>query len=189
MTTDDQATSKAKLDRSISLFWANVLSILWIAPLMLLFVPLYSILWGAGAAQSGLAAFMGNPITFLLLFGGGIVAHEVLHGLTWQWRLGRRGVVEYGVKWRLLTPYAHLKQPVSAADYRIATWMPGVVVGFAPMLVGLFIGLRALFWFGILFTWAAGGDMLVLWQLRGVPGSAKVEDHPSRAGCYVYQEQ
>ena len=36
---------------------------------------------------------------------------------------------------------------------------------------------------------AAGGDWLVLWLLRGVSPGAFVEDHPTRAGCYVLEPE
>jgi hypothetical protein len=38
---------------------------------------------------------------------------------------------------------------------------------------------------GALFVLATGGDLLVLWVIRELPASALVEDHPTRAGCYV----
>jgi hypothetical protein len=41
--------------------------------------------------------------------------------------------------------------------------------------------------FGLLFTFAAGGDALVLWLLRGVAPHRLVEDHPTRAGCFVWE--
>jgi hypothetical protein len=31
----------------------------------------------------------------------------------------------------------------------------------------------------------AGGDLIVVWTIRGVPGRARVLDHPSRVGCRV----
>jgi hypothetical protein len=40
---------------------------------------------------------------------------------------------------------------------------------------------------GGLFILAAGGDFLILWSIRGVDKDALVEDHPTRAGCYVLQ--
>ncbi len=39
--------------------------------------------------------------------------------------------------------------------------------------------------FGMVFTFVAGGDLAVLWTLRGVSGSAMVRDHPERVGCYI----
>jgi len=37
----------------------------------------------------------------------------------------------------------------------------------------------------MVFIFAAGGDLLVLWVIRNVDARAMVQDHPSRAGCLV----
>jgi hypothetical protein len=88
----------------------------------------------------------------------------------------------------MLTPYAHLKRPIEAWQYRIGCWMPGLIVGLLPLLYGLATGQSGWFWYGVLFTWGAAGDAMVLWLIRDVPGHAIVEDHPARAGCYIYDE-
>jgi len=38
-----------------------------------------------------------------------------------------------------------------------------------------------------LFTIAAGGDFIVLWILRKTDSNNLVEDHPTRAGCFIYE--
>ncbi len=45
-----------------------------------------------------------------------------------------------------------------------------------------------LFWFGLVFTWVASGDAMILWMIRGVSPDTVVEDHPERAGCWVVRE-
>ena len=66
--------------------------------------------------------------------------------------------------------------------------MPGLLLGIVPMVVGVVIGSGWLLFFGAISTLAAGGDMLILWLLRGVPGHRLVEDHPTNAGCFVLRE-
>ncbi|HET6528317.1 MAG TPA: hypothetical protein VFG39_06165, partial [Balneolaceae bacterium] len=39
--------------------------------------------------------------------------------------------------------------------------------------------------FGLLFTLAAGGDILILWLLRKVDDGLLVQDHPDLVGCVV----
>lgn len=63
--------------------------------------------------------------------------------------------------------------------------MPGLVVGFLPMVVALGVGFSSLLIFGILFTCAAGGDLLVLWNLRKYPKNWRVKDHPEKIGFIV----
>lgn len=63
--------------------------------------------------------------------------------------------------------------------------MPLLLLGVLPSLLAIVGGQGGMMAFGLFFTFAAGGDMLILWLLRDVPGDALVEDHPVRAGCYV----
>jgi hypothetical protein len=73
--------------------------------------------------------------------------------------------------------------------YRWGAVMPGIITGFLPALVGLLTGSPAVFLIGLFFVFAAGGDLLILWLIRKVEKSALVEDHPTRAGCYVLISQ
>lgn len=41
--------------------------------------------------------------------------------------------------------------------------------------------------FGIIYTFAAGGDWIIRWLLHHVKPGTLVEDHLSRAGCYVIE--
>jgi hypothetical protein len=70
-------------------------------------------------------------------------------------------------------------------DYRIGASMPGLVLGIIPASTAIAFGWPSLLVVGILFTIAAGGDALVLWLIRSVPGDKSVADHPTRAGCVV----
>jgi hypothetical protein len=72
--------------------------------------------------------------------------------------------------------------------YRIGAAAPGFLLGIIPWLISLFNGSLLLFFFGLAYTSAAGGDFLVLWLLRPVKPNTLVEDHPSNAGCYVYEQ-
>lgn len=175
-----------KLDKSISILWANVISITFALPIFIIPTAVFAAVWGGNRVDAGLDAIFANVFAFLGLFIGGIVLHEALHGLTWQTLSNQRsGVVEYGVKWMLLTPYTHMKARISVRAYRLGTLMPGLVLGIIPLVVAMATGNGFLLWYGLIFTWAAGGDAIILWLLRDVPGDWLVEDHPSRAGCYV----
>jgi hypothetical protein len=63
--------------------------------------------------------------------------------------------------------------------------MPLLALGMAPYLLGLAFAEARLAAFGIVFTFVAGGDLAILWLLRGVARDAWVQDHSSRAGCLV----
>ncbi len=76
-----------------------------------------------------------------------------------------------------------------AKPYRIGAVMPLILLGILPSLYAIAEGQAGLIAFGLFFTFAAGGDMLILWLLRDIPANALVEDHPTRAGCYVLVEE
>lgn len=167
-------------DRSISLLTANVVAAVAVIPVMAIGVGLFTLLWGAGRY-----AFEMTWWAFVLLLVG-IVVHELLHGVGWQLTKASEDVsVEYGVKWAMLTPYAHLTGPIPLRAYRFGTVLPGVVLGLLPMVLGLALGHSDMLTFGIIFTWAAAGDFMVLWSLRDLPPDVRVEDHPDRAGARV----
>jgi hypothetical protein len=173
-----------KEDRSISLLWANVIGIGAAIPLYLGGILLFEALWGDGAYDLDVGLW---AVAIGLV---GIVVHELLHGMTWQLVAGAsRDLVEYGVKWQVLTPYAHLKAPIPARPYRWGAFMPGLILGLLPLAVGLASGNTTWLNLGLFFTWAASGDFTVLWLLRDVGPHRRVEDHPERAGAYVLPPQ
>jgi hypothetical protein len=176
---ETQASSGIE-DRSISLLKANLLAVAALIPVLLIGVGLFTLLWGSGSYTFEMTWIM------LGVFIVGIVVHELLHGVGWQ--LAKRAedvTVKYGVKWAVLTPYAHLTGPIRLHAYRIGTWLPGVVLGLVPWVLGLALGSSGVLTFGITFTWAAAGDFMVLWTLRDLPPDVRVEDHPDRAGARV----
>lgn len=117
-----------------------------------------------------------------------IVMHELIHGLTWRVAAkASSATITYGVHWKTLTPYAHVRGLMEVNAYRIGGLMPGLILGVIPYLLSLALGNTALLCFGVIHTLAAGGDGLILWSLRNVRQGTMVEDHPSRAGCYVIE--
>ncbi len=162
----------------------------------LLAVPIFLVLAGAYLLAftflwDGLPVrsfFTGRATLIALVTGIGL--HEVLHGL--GWKLAGRvswSDIRFGVHWKLLTPYAHCRAPISVQAYRLGTLLPAVVTGFIPATIGLVIGDAWITMLGALFLGAAGGDLLALWVLRSVPSDTRVLDHPSRLGCRILPDQ
>jgi hypothetical protein len=175
-----------KRDLSIPLSTATVYILLFLVPMMALLILPYNAIWGLESLLDGMYRFADWP-SFLFVILIGVPLHELIHALAWMW-FGRISLKEirFGVK--ALTPYAHCKVPIRARAYRIGAFMPAFLLGFLPYAIGLIGGDGWFTSFGLVFIFAAGGDLLVLWALRGVDGEAWVEDHPSRAGCYVMDE-
>jgi hypothetical protein len=79
----------------------------------------------------------------------------------------------------------HKKESISVAAYRWAALLPGLLLGVLPFLGALVSSSAWLAAWGIFFTLAASGDLLVVWLVRDVPSDALVIDHSSRCGCEV----
>lgn len=180
MNSDD------KVDYSIPVGEALIYSFVLAIPLAILLSVVYSIRWGFEQLMNGFNLLFGNLLVFLIIFIVCVVIHELIHGLAWAF-FGKKplSAIKFGIQIRTLTPYAHCKEPMKANAYRIGAFMPGFILGILPAIIGTLNGNGWLMAFGILFTIAAGGDFLVLWLIRGVDSSRMVEDHPTRAGCYV----
>lgn len=175
-----------KRDLSISMLRANLAALLVMIPVAIVQFILYSMLHGVLKMEFTLYPL---PILgFLALLIASIFVHEFIHGFTWV-IFGKKNfsAVRFGVQWKTLTPYAHLKEPVDVNLYRLSGFMPGFILGVLLFILSLALGNSYLLWFSIIQTAAASGDWLILWSLRGVKSGTLVEDHPSRAGCYVYE--
>jgi hypothetical protein len=174
-----------KRDLSVSPAAANLYGLITGLLPSVLLALLYLAIWGLPPFLEGAWEFV-QPILCLPAFVIGIVAHELIHGLAWATFAGKPwSAIHFGFHWKTLTPYAHCREPMDIRAYRLGAVMPGIVLGILPAVFGILTGNGWLHWFGLLFTGAAGGDFLVLWLLRGVEPGRLVEDHPTRAGCYV----
>ncbi len=179
-----------KRDLSLSMAQANLYTLIAILPPIMLLGLLFYLLWGAAAFWQGWFALFGNIGIMLLVILGGIVVHELIHGITWMLCGNKpRSTIKFGFQLKTLTPYAHCTEPLEVHAYRLGGLMPGLLLGIGPLLAGMVTGSGVLTIFGLFFTLAAGGDFLILWTLRSVQAGALVEDHPTRAGCYVLEPQ
>jgi hypothetical protein len=171
-------------DLSISLAQANVRTLAISLPLAGLMLAAYLALAPQRPGMMGMS--LGGGLLFLVMMIAGIVVHEAIHGLSWA-ALGRLPLkrIRFGFHAATLTPYAHALDPMSARAYRLGALMPALVLGVVPFAVGTALGSLVIALYGMVFVFAAGGDLLVLWLLRGVDPRARVLDHPSRAGCII----
>lgn len=119
----------------------------------------------------------------------GAAIHELVHGMTWA-MYAKKGwkSISFGVIWKLLTPYCHCDEPLKVREYIIGVLMPLLIVGIIPMILGLCLQSIFLTFFGALYIGGAAGDIMVVALLRHEPAENKVLDHPSEAGCLIYEE-
>ena len=122
------------------------------------------------------------PLLLILLLLAGMVLHELIHGVCIA-AFAKNGwkSVSFGFNIKTITPYAHCKEPLRPGAYRFSLVMPGILLGDIPVLISWFTGNILLLFFGILFYWAASGDIIILWLSRKL-NNGMLQDHPDKIG-------
>ena len=158
----------------------NLITVIMIIPITVLILLPFILIWGYETFKIGKDIFIDY---FLLILLGGIIIHELLHGLTWGY-FASNGFksIKYGIEWKFLTPYCHCKEPLKVKYYKIGVVMPLIVMGIIPSIIGLIFGYGEVLCFGIFFTWAAGGDIITVFMLRKLESDVYVSDHPKKMG-------
>lgn len=168
---------------------ANFYALFLVLPTTVVYMLPYGLLYGWTALGADLLHFISSLPLFLLAIVIGTILHETIHALCWSWLDGIPWEnIHFGFKWKSLTPYVHCPEPVEVRNYRWGVAMPGIVLGVVPYLLALILQNGWLLGFGFFFTLAAGGDILILWLLRGIPEGKRVQDHPELVGCVVLEE-
>ncbi|MCR4995501.1 MAG: DUF3267 domain-containing protein [Bacteroidales bacterium] len=179
---------------TINIVSANVFAILIFLVAAISFGVPYVCLWHDTWHGTPLVPeFLSNPwMSFLGLAAliGGIVVHELIHGITWAcFAPGGWQSISFGVMWKLLTPYCHCDEPLRRSGYLWGGMMPCIVLGIIPAVLSLFTGSFLLLIWGIIFISAAAGDIWMCWLLLKEKPGCLVLDHPSEAGFYIYEEE
>ena len=165
---------------------ANLIAFILMIPITIILLTPFLLFWNYETFEVSRKAFIYYSLPFLLI---GIVVHELLHGITWAFytRNGMKSI-KFGFKWKFLTPYCHCKEPLKVKDYRIGVAMPLIILGIIPSIIAIVIGHGALLSFGIIFSWAAGGDIIAIFMLRKLDDDIYVSDHPKEMGFYINEE-
>ncbi|HZK34082.1 MAG TPA: DUF3267 domain-containing protein, partial [Bacillota bacterium] len=141
--------------------------------------------------------YMVNPIVdfwkiniSLLIFPAyliGIVAHELIHGLTWAYFCKTKWkAIGFGVIWKYLTPYCTCNEPLSYKAYITGGLMPTIILGLVPYIISLLIASEFLLFFSLLLIIGGGGDMYMVMIMRKYKNAIFV-DHPYEVGCTAFE--
>jgi len=187
-----------KKEITISATRAHLIGLIFLVPLFFLLAMPYYLIWSEQFTSAQIIGYIqakeawtfydyGIIILVILI---GIIAHEFLHGLGWSYftRNGWKSI-KFGVMWEMITPYCHCEEPLKMKPYRFGTLLPAVVLGFIPSVFALVFGSLPLMLFGFFFTFAAGGDFIMLWLLRKEPADTIIADHPDKIGCVIYDTE
>ena len=183
---------------TINLTKANLIGLFIILPVGLIFGLPFYLLWKDKLSITSIKTlteeiipdFTGSSFVLLILFILGIIAHELIHGITWS-RFASKGFnsIKFGVLWKMLTPYCHCKEPLKVKHYIAGALMPAIILGIIPSLISILTGNTLLLFTGIFFTVVAAGDFMIIQLLYKEDMNDYVEDHPSEAGCYIYRKK
>jgi hypothetical protein len=182
----DASNSHPRKEYTIAIRQVNIIALIFIIPIALLYALPFYILWQINIFRS--IKYITLTI-FLLSLPIGIVLHEGLHGLTWAFftKNGLRSI-KYGIKWEYLTPYCHCEEPLKVWQYIVGGLMPLFILGIVPGIWALINGNALLMFFGMFFTWTAGGDIQSVWMLRKFKKNQLIKDHPEEIGFIVVEK-
>ena len=179
---------------TINLAWANVFALIFFAFVALTSSAAWYVLWGTpsfgdfGGSLLKDVNPLGAAVLVLVMLVAGIVAHELIHGITWAYfaKHGFRSI-RFGVIWAMLTPYCHCKEPLIIRHYRLGALTPLIILGILPLLLAYPLRSVPLLLWGIIFITSAAGDILIICKLRKEPASLLAQDHPKEAGCIIFE--
>lgn len=175
---------------TVGIVKANLLTLLFAIPVIAIGVFLFA--W-----VNPLSLLRPTPqssILFLAMFIVLIVAHELIHGLTWSFFAEHRFKdIEFGFMKEYLTPYCTCKVPLSKSHYILGALMPCITLGIIPTAMGILLGSSVLFWIGIVMFLSAGGDLMIIFKVltfKKQPESNEILifDHPTQAGSVIFEK-
>ena len=127
-----------------------------------------------------------NYTSILIIILIGTITHELIHGLTWAISSKKNiSNIKFGFNVKSLTPYCHFIIPIKKTPYLLGTIMPFIILGLAPMLTGIIIKNSTILFWGILFTYAAAGDLICFWKIKKLESHHLYLDHPDKIGCII----
>ena len=186
-----KAQGYRRVDLTVSIVKANVFAIILLFPVMALGMWLF---WLKNGSLAGGFAFksIGGLLLFVLVMAVLVVAHELIHGLSWSLFTPHRfGDIEFGFMKQYLTPYCACLVPLTKGQYIFGALMPLVLLGILPMAAGILMGSMAALFMGIVMTVSAAGDIMIVWCLLTYRSQAETVvymDHPTQAGGVIFEK-
>lgn len=123
---------------------------------------------------------------FILAIVVSIAVHELIHGIAWSlYCKNRWNSIAFGVIWKYLTPYCTCGECLPFKGYFLGVLMPTIILGLLPYTVALVVGYYPLMLFGVTMILCGGGDLYLLWLIRGMKDAVLI-DHPTSIGCVAF---
>lgn len=181
-------------ERLINLYKANVIGVLFMAIFIVLYGLPFYVIWGFQDEFAIMKEhFYDKESNSWWLYGVaifvGIIAHEAVHGIVFAF-FAKKGFksIKFGVVWKMLTPYAHCKEPLKVRAYILGVLMPFLIVGLLPAFYAIISGSLPMLFFSIFFSGAAVGDFMIFNLIYKEDRDNLILDHPTEGGCYVLKK-
>jgi uncharacterized protein len=174
-------------ERTIAPPTAMMISLAVVIGSMTLFLILYQLRWGSQIRQllpdftsMSLIALIG----FLLL---GLLIRVSL--LRVACRLGSRSPsrLHTSSPTHGMATHGRCQSLMRAGTYRVILFLPFLLLGLFPGLIGALTGNFTLIVWGLWMVAACSVDLAGLWAMRNLPASTKVRQHPYRPGCQILE--
>ena len=177
-------------DLTMSIVYANVMAFVICIPICVLFIVPFAYLYSTHEVPD---VSPNKYLLFMIVFFISIVVHELIHGFFWGLSAPSKfKAIEFGVVWKMLTPYCTCLEPLKKGQYILGTSMPTIILGIIPLVISLFNLNILLMIFGCISVLGGGGDMLVILKLLLHKSKGKDTiylDHPYKIGLLVLEKE
>lgn len=178
-----------KSDLTFSIAKANIYALIIMLPFLVGFIVWYFVVnINRFTFNYGLIGIAVILVATVLL----TVIHELIHGITWAaFAKNHFKSIEFGIVWKMLTPYCTCSDTLAKWQYIIGAAMPTIVVGFIPAIIAIYCNnLLAFFVFWAMIA-GGGGDALIILKVllhRSNGKDCVYLDHPYKCGTVVFEK-
>ena len=170
---------------TVSIMWANILSII----VMIFMVALGYGLYHHVNTRLDFARF--DFLSFIVVFVVLVAVHEGIHAICWcVFSPNHYRDVEFGIMKPSMSPYAACLAPLKKWQYIVGVMMPMSVLGVIPYVVGIMIAKPFVVLMGAAMIAIASGDMMICARVIGYKSDSLdtvYMDHPTEAGGVVFE--
>ncbi|WP_257958716.1 DUF3267 domain-containing protein [Bacillus sp. V3-13] len=143
------------------------------------------------SAFHGTANFTVNTLGFILFFVCFmvlVIVHEFFHMIGFHFA-GKVpwNEIAYGVDFKKGIAYAHSKQMITVKAMKIALWLPFLVTGLLPFVIGVMLDEVFLTLLGAFLIGGCTGDFAFIFKIRKYSSNTLVKDHPTEPQFTVYE--
>ena len=180
-----------KTELTVGVVKANILAYI----VMLPFAVALLIIFFAVNPIDGLDSSVTMKKYILFLLGIIILAviHEGIHGLTWgAFAEGHLKSIQFGIIWKMLTPYCSCCSPLKRWQYVLGSAMPTLILGFGLAAVATALADFLMFALAELMIFGGGGDFIIICKTlayKSGGGELLFYDHPYECGVAAFEKQ